>query len=104
MSKKQQKIHAILKKYNGVITGLEDVLILCGFLRQLAIAYVKTNDPWEDIRERIDVACKNSLPEYSRPAEICHIKEFPYTAAGKVDFRALEKMAESSPDSVGGIV
>lgn len=98
-------VEAVISQVSGVekccVIGTRDRQYKVG---QLAIAYVKTNDPWEDIRERIDVACKNSLPEYSRPAEICHIKEFPYTAAGKVDFRALEKMAESSPDSVGGIV
>lgn len=51
---------------------------------EIAIAYVKTSASWEDIKKHIDVVCQNPLPEYSRPAEVCRIKEFTYTAAGKV--------------------
>lgn len=37
--------------------------------------------------------CKEKLPEYSRPYNYEFIDELPLTAAGKVDYKLLEKMA-----------
>lgn len=90
-------VEAVISQVPGVekccVVGARDRQYKVG---QLAVAYVKTNIPWEDVKERITVACQKFLPEYSRPAKICRIEEFPYTATGKVDYRVLEKMAEEA--------
>lgn len=61
---------------------------------QIAVAYVKATGQQEGLREHIYESCRNVLPEYSCPREIRFIEEFPYTNAGKIDFKALERMAE----------
>lgn len=73
------------------VVGVKDKRYSIG---QLAVAYVMSDGNQNEIKEKIYAICRNSLPEYCWPAEIYFIQEFPYTAAGKVDFRALEKLAE----------
>lgn len=89
-------VEAIISQVPGVekccVVGTRDRQYKVG---QIVVAYVKTNAPWEDVKERIDMACQKFLPEYSRP-KVCSIGKFPYTAAGKVDFKALERMAEEN--------
>ena len=60
---------------------------------QIAVAYsiVKT-----DVKKAIaemQLACKSSLPAHSVPAKFIVVNTLPYTSAGKVDYRALERMA-----------
>lgn len=38
--------------------------------------------------------CKRELPEYAQPIDFLFIDELPLTPIGKVDYGALEKMAE----------
>ena len=38
-------------------------------------------------------ACEKELPEYSQPREFRFLTELPHTPIGKIDYRALEKMA-----------
>lgn len=46
------------------------------------------------LKKEILEICKQQLPTYSYPKKIVFMDEFPYTSAGKVDYRALEKAAE----------
>ena len=46
------------------------------------------------VEQELRKLCNSELPEYSRPDKYVFRDSMPLTAAGKVDFRALEKMAE----------
>lgn len=48
------------------------------------------------IEQELRKLCDSELPEYSRPDKYVFRDSMPLTAAGKVDFRALEKMAEEN--------
>ena len=64
-----------------------------------SVAYIILSDKTTDngtVKERIDVACKESLPNNHWPDEYIFIDEFPITRAGKVDYRKLEEMAQSN--------
>lgn len=61
---------------------------------QLAVAYVKSSEGHKEMEKRIFAVCPDSLPDYSIPAKILFIREFPYTPAFKVDFKRLEEMAD----------
>ena len=45
----------------------------------------------EAIIELIKTKCRTELKEYEIPKHICILKNLPYTANGKYDFRWLEK-------------
>ncbi len=49
----------------------------------------------EQIREEILQICREELPDYMVPDEIEYRSELPRTPRGKIDYRALEKMAET---------
>lgn len=63
---------------------------------QSAVAYVVISDEQnqDEVKEKISAMCKNSLPEKCWPDKIRFVPEFPYTAAGKIDFKALKKRAK----------
>lgn len=44
---------------------------------------------------------KNNIPEYARPVEFKVIDRLPVTPIGKVDYRALEKLAEEYNNTYG---
>ena len=46
------------------------------------------------VEQELRKLCDSELPEYSRPDKYVFRDSMPLTAAGKVDFRTLEKMAE----------
>ena len=46
------------------------------------------------IEQELRALCDAELPEYSRPNRYTFRDVMPLTAAGKVDFRSLEKLAE----------
>ena len=48
----------------------------------------------ENIIEDLKKLCEEELPEYAQPKEIKIIEKLPLTPIGKVDYRALEKLAE----------
>ena len=48
----------------------------------------------ESIERELRALCAAELPEYSRPDKYAFRESMPLTAAGKVDYRTLEKMAE----------
>lgn len=45
------------------------------------------------IEQKIKKRCRQELPESHMPDEFVFVKEFPYTRAGKIDYKALEKLA-----------
>lgn len=61
------------------------------------IAYLIPKADCKDLSElkrTIEEKCKVNLPESHVPDEYVFVSDFPLTRAGKVDYRALEKMAE----------
>jgi long-chain acyl-CoA synthetase len=48
----------------------------------------------DQVRKEIEDICKQSLPEYMVPEEIELVSNMPRTHRGKIDFRALEALAE----------
>lgn len=46
------------------------------------------------IEQELRKVCEAELPDYSRPDKYVFIDKMPLTAAGKIDYRALERMAE----------
>lgn len=75
------------------VVGIKDTEHNVG---QIPIAFViaKRGTNKEQLRERIVEICEMQLPEYSYPRKIIFREEFPYTSAGKVDYKALEHEAE----------
>lgn len=62
--------------------------------RQIAIAFVVVKQGVIDAVNTMQKFCKKLLPEYSIPRRYVIVDKLPYTSAGKVDYRALEKQAE----------
>ena len=60
-------------------------------------AYVVLKQQYRSDGSRIEAElrelCKSELPEYSLPSKYEFIDAMPLTAVGKIDFRALEKLA-----------
>ena len=49
--------------------------------------------PLDKLIEELQTVCVAGLPAYMRPVEFRFVSEFPRTPIGKVDYRALERMA-----------
>jgi long-chain acyl-CoA synthetase len=63
----------------------------------LAIAYIVLNEDHcldKTLERELENLCKSRLPAYSVPAVFEVLDELPHTPIGKVDFRALEKLAD----------
>ena len=48
----------------------------------------------DEIKQQLTTLCKTELPEYAQPIDFKFIEALPLTSIGKVDYRALERMAE----------
>lgn len=68
----------------------------------LSVVFVVLNDAGlkneERTKEALKKLCEADLPEYAQPMEIKIIDKLPLTPIGKVDYRALEKLAEEESD------
>lgn len=75
------------------VVGTEDMEHGTG---QISVAFVILNSGAQEssVEKEIRTALDKELPEYSRPQRIVFVDSFPYTGAGKVDYRALEEMAK----------
>lgn len=75
------------------VVGIHDKIHQHG---QVAIAFVIAKHGFEprDVKENIISICKERLSSFSQPNNIIFVDQFPYTGASKVDYRALERMAE----------
>ena len=64
---------------------------------ELPLAYIEVQNTSSivpnDLRDVVMDACQRGLPEYSQPVDIRICCNFPITNVGKIDFRALQKMA-----------
>ena len=63
----------------------------------LPFLFIKPMPGYEDhvvLEKVLRKACAEALPEYVQPAGYAFVDEFPYTQAGKVDYRALEEQAK----------
>ncbi len=65
-------------------------LVLCAFVSVGKADMIKT----EQIESGLRKECANKLPEYARPLFYRFYESLPLTAAGKIDYRALEEMAK----------
>lgn len=65
---------------------------------QVTVAYAVVKTDEKSAITEMQQVCKDALPEHSVPARFIPIKALPYTSAGKVDYRALECMAEKKND------
>ncbi len=90
------RIEKVIAQHSDVhlccVIGIEDKQRI-----NYAKAFVVLNDESGDddkISAEILDMCKNQLPEYMIPETIEFCKDLPRTDRGKVDYRALEKMAE----------
>lgn len=60
-----------------------------------AVAFVVCKDQKHDGTEQeLRDICANTVPSYMQPVEYRFVTEFPHTPVGKVDFRALETIAQ----------
>ncbi len=77
--------------------GVKDSLYSHGML---PLVYTVVKKPYKgqekEIYQQIMKLCGGELPEYAQPIDIQFVDELPLTPIGKVDYRALEKMAEES--------
>ncbi len=65
-------------------------LVLRAFVAVSKDALAKTADIEQALRQH----CEEKLPSYARPTFYEFSDALPLTAAGKIDYRALEKMAK----------
>lgn len=52
-------------------------------------------EPWEQVEAEIRAICASELPDYKQPARYEHIDALPLTPIGKVDVKALRRIAYS---------
>ena len=66
--------------------------------KSIAVAFVVLKDEIDDktAKNLILEHIEDVLPIYSIPKKICFIDVIPLTPIGKVDYRALEKVAEDT--------
>lgn len=89
-------IESVIEKHNKVnaccTVGVADKSHSQG---QLPIVFFETEDDYiEDIKRELAISCQEELPEYAQPVDFINIDKLPLTPVGKVDFIALEKLAE----------
>ncbi len=90
-------VESVIIEVSGVdkccVVGIKDTINNVG---QIPIAYVVPNNQTDinALEKTIIKQCEKKLPTYSLPKMIIFEKSFPYTSANKIDYRALERMAE----------
>lgn len=70
----------------GAKNGDDDVL------RAYVVLKTEDRDKTTEIEKELRRICNEELPSYSRPTFYVFLDKLPLTAAGKVDYRALEKI------------
>lgn len=80
---------------NCSVVGLTDKAHMQG---KLPVVFVVCRDEYkgreENIVSELKTLCLEKLTEYSQPVEYRFVENLPLTPIGKIDYRALEKMAE----------
>ena len=87
----EEIISAVAEVEKCCVVGTKDTVNHVG---QIPVAFVipRENADKDKAEKNIMKSCEKQLPTYSYPQRIIFIDEFPYTSAGKVDYRALERM------------
>lgn len=79
---------------NCCVVGMEDQQHMQG---KLPVVFVVCNQRFDNDREplisEIKTLCGEQLPEYAQPVDIHFVEKLPLTSIGKIDYRALEEMA-----------
>jgi len=79
---------------NCCVVGMEDKQHMQG---KLPVVFVVCNQRFDNDRERliseIKTLCGEQLPEYAQPVDIHFVEKLPLTSIGKIDYRALEEIA-----------
>lgn len=90
------QLEAVIQKVDGVekscVVGLRDRQFGIG-QSPVAFLILGTGTRKGQVLSAIQVECERSLPEYAVPVEFVVVDSFPYTSAGKVDYRKLEELA-----------
>ena len=85
-------------KCDGVLSccavGVPDCSHVQGALPIVYIIAEKSETDYETLKAEITSICAKELTDYAQPVDFRFIDEMPLTPIGKVDYRALEKMAE----------
>ena len=76
------------------VVGVKDEIVAYRSIAYIILKDKTTNS--ETVKAELDKLCRENLPESHVPDEYRFVSEFPLTRAGKVDYRALEKMAETN--------
>lgn len=89
-------IESVVEKHNKVnaccAVGIADKNHLQG---QLPVVFFETEgDCIAETKRELAIRCQEELPEYAQPVEFININKLPLTPIGKVDFIALERLAE----------
>lgn len=74
------------------VVGVKDDIVAYRSIAYIILKDTTTNS--EAVKAELDKLCRENLPESHVPDEYRFVESFPLTRAGKVDYRALEKMAE----------
>ena len=74
------------------VVGVKDYIVAYRSIAYIILKDKTTNS--EIVKAELDKLCRENLPESHVPDEYRFVESFPLTRAGKVDYRALEKMAE----------
>ena len=84
------------KAINCSVVGIKNEIT--GY-KTIAFVIPKGGTDTSALEKELDKLCRENLPESHVPDEYRFVSEFPLTRAGKVDYRALEKMAEEPIDN-----
>ena len=75
------------------VVGIKDKNNSIG-MEPIAFIVINKDCDKQKVKEELRILCQKELPDYAQPIDFLFINEMPFTAIGKVDYRALEKMAE----------
>lgn len=90
-------IEKVLQQVKGVekccVVGIKDTIYNVG---QVPVAYIVPSDSADKNSLLLECKsiCAKDLPDFYIPNRFIFVDDFPYTSAAKIDYRALEKMAE----------
>ena len=60
------------------------------------VALKQIKEDTNEIEKKLRMQCEEKLTDYMRPIEYVFLKQMPLTSVGKVNYRALEQMAEEN--------
>lgn len=80
---------------NCCVVGVTDKEHIQG---KLPVVFAVCNQAFEgektQIISEINALCREQLPEYAQPVDICFLEKLPLTPIGKIDYRVLEQMVD----------